>query len=188
MSLQNSTQIQLFYTGAKTVEESQESPKNSLGGYKSSSLIPNNQVWNIFGDIALLAEKRTEVKGIMLKNISEVELSNVAIWFDNLVSDIFSLQIAGVVVDGNKLEMDKLPNTYSLPFGIEFYDAIESSKLIIGTLAVGQVIGLWLKRETEEDSIRDLLSCKSLYEKFKAEEEPYIKDGSFDLNIYYETS
>ena len=62
--------MRLFYTGATEYLEPQNSPRLSIGGFVSSSPLPNDILNGIFGSISdyKAVNGLKEVRGVVLKN------------------------------------------------------------------------------------------------------------------------
>lgn len=80
--------IRLYYTGAKSFLEEQRSPSKSLGGYISSSAIPNALINNLYADISYsnLQEGVQQLRVIALKNEGISTLVNVTAHIEHIVN------------------------------------------------------------------------------------------------------
>ncbi len=179
--------IELYYTGARASEQEQKNPSVSLGGYKSSTKVPNARLSNLFSDISLLAEQRglTEVIGIIAKNAYTSPISAIKAWFVYPTSPFTSYEIAIVATscECNEPYMEQLQDRFSLPYTAEFHPATETSKLsVTGTIEAGSYFGIWIKR-----SIIDLSSYRTpaaLLTEFDSGTPPETQE-TVDLKIDY---
>jgi len=182
--------IELLYTGASADGESQTAPRSSLGGYVSSSVIPNGQLANLFMNIGLLSTTKFETKGIVLKNTSGSTITNLEFWFTIGNDEIFNAEIGAVWI-GSSGSMELLQNTYSIPYSITFEEALVDSKVGIGSPTTGNIlddemVGLWIKRINDRDAIKTMLDCDNLYTKYQADEVVYDPESSLVLNFTYD--
>ena len=95
--------IKLYYTTTKGVEEINTRPDLSLGGYKSSTPIPNNSVNNLFSDISIYSaiREQDEIIGVIAKNESENDIENVRFWFGFPEDCQKNIKISAVDLDSN---------------------------------------------------------------------------------------
>lgn len=115
--------LTFLYTGAKELGTTQIAPQISLGGYISNSPIPNDQLYNLFSDVALLSEEKFVTKAVAIINSTKDPnaqiLNKIKMWFHNENKEKFFRLEMGVV-ELNNGEMQLIPNTYATPYGIEF--------------------------------------------------------------------
>lgn len=74
--------LSIYYTGATQHQGKQEIPSSSLGGFISSSLIPNDALNNLFSEISTLAleKKIRQTRVIAIKNISNSTLTGLKVY------------------------------------------------------------------------------------------------------------
>jgi len=146
--------MKLYYTTTAKVDAPQQKPTQSLGGFKSSSPIPNSAFGNLFPDISLLTieKKLPEYIGLILINERPNPVSEVKIWINNAVENICNYKIA-VVELNSRNEFETLPSGNSKPLFAEFYTANnETDAIIIGEMVINEQYGLWLERSINADS------------------------------------
>lgn len=119
----------LFLTGAEnSLQRTSESPQidvsKSLGGYISSSLVPNGALNSLFDLISLttLKDKRSEVVGIALINKFDYSVSNVTLKVITSDTNIANFKIAATEI-GEDMSMEHIANRYSEPMLANFVDA-----------------------------------------------------------------
>ena len=102
----------------------QNDPMRSLGGFVSSSPVPNSAVNGIFDLIsALTLEKRQkEVVGICLINKFDFPVKNVTLKIIGDDTNLAEFRVAAVSV-GADLFMEKIANRYQEPIQAEFFSA-----------------------------------------------------------------
>lgn len=151
--------IKLYYTTTAGENELQSRFDKSLGGYKSSSLVLNDDFDNFFGDISnytIQNSDKSNYIGIIIKN-EGVDKTDINIWFE-YPSDSYSvIELAAVDLttdsDGFKY-MENIPTISSTPVYADFYEADgEVNKLNIGGLLSDEAVGIWLKRTIDRDVV-----------------------------------
>lgn len=120
--------MRFYYTGAKTYLGVQTNPLTSLGGFISSSPIPNNQLANLFGEISLLTinENLTENRAIVLKNELGANKSGLRLYYIYPKKAVTKLKIAAIAPTENgcdEFSLESLPNQRSSPYYATFYEA-----------------------------------------------------------------
>lgn len=164
-----STQVEdlkFYLSGAVEHEALQNSPMRSLGGYRSSVLLPNGRLDNLFDEVGIYeAQNGSEVfRCLFLKNESG----------DNSAMTDLSLHITGKQ-DFEKIKfgvsqppaadgrVQMLDSQSDMPYNVTFYEAYseEEKVVLINNLGAGQVLALWLMRElspTSETNIKNQIS------------------------------
>ena len=141
----------MFYlTGAsssstKTNEIPQIDVNKSLGGYISTSIVPNGNVNALFDMISLttLKNKPKEIIAIGLVNKFDYIARNVYVRLVTRPDYIGKFKLAAVSV-GDDLMMEHIPNRYSEPMQAEFHDVDFCRASVIGKIvnvaSVGEII------------------------------------------------
>lgn len=118
----------LYLTGAaNSLAKSSEAPQTdvskSLGGYVSSSIVPNGNINALFDMISLntLKNKPKETIAIALVNKFDFNTLNVGIKIVTKKNFIGKFKVA-VVEIGNDFLMEHIDNRYSEPIQAEFHD------------------------------------------------------------------
>ena len=159
--------MKFYYTTTAGENLEQRKKEVSLGGYKSSTLVPNNYLNNIFGDISLLTIQRNQEMYIALVLVNETggDITNLNAWFvyptddeNNNISDT-KIEIAAVLMsqDDEGVDiMENVENMYSAPYSANFFEAdSEDNKVtLISSFTNGDKIGIWLKRSLLIDKIK----------------------------------
>lgn len=119
----------LYLTGASSsLKRSEESPQadvsKSLGGYVSSSLVPNGALNSLFDLISIttLKDKRNEIVGIALVNKFDFDVKNVTLKIVTSDTNIAKFKVAATAL-GEDMSMEHIANRYSEPMMAEFVDA-----------------------------------------------------------------
>lgn len=146
--------LKLYYTVSSGYLDIQGNYINSLGGFPSSTEVPNDVFDNLFDEISLseIKDVKTQYRAIIIKNESEEVIENIELWFEKKDSNICSYQIGATLLSNDEQPfMEHIPSVYSKPLYTQLYDAIVDSKVSIGNLNPGQMIGLWLSRTVDKE-------------------------------------
>jgi len=144
--------LKLYYT--TTAGEDQVQPKSyrSLGGYKSSSLVKNDDFDNFFGEITnytISQNNQNQYIGVILKN-EGTALTNILFYFTTASDSYSEWEIAAVdlATDGDGVKfMENIPTIHSMPTSASFNKAEGFGNAVdLGDLAQDEKIGLWFKR------------------------------------------
>lgn len=123
--------MMLYLTGAQTslVKSGGDSPQNdvnqSLGGYVSSSPVPNGAINEIFDLISsyTLEKKVPETLAFALVNEFEQVAKDVTLSVITDEGNLAEFKVAAVVVDKNTMIMEHIANRYQSPISVQFHDA-----------------------------------------------------------------
>lgn len=142
--------IELHYTGAREVLAEQTKPYTSLGGFIASTLVPNGRLSNLFGGVSELTKmnNRDEIIALAVKNIGDLAISDISIWFEYGETPAASLEIAVAAIDQSELYMEEVTSSQDLPYhASDFHLATEADPLIVsGSLSSKNYLGIWIKR------------------------------------------
>ena len=178
--------MRLYYTTTAKQDSPQQKPSQSLGGYKSSSPVPNSALGNLFSDLSLLTLEKNlpEYLGLVLKNERDNSVSNIKIWINNPVNNLCKYKLAVVELSSvNSFEM--LPSINSKPLYAEFYDVdSEVNSIEIGPMLRGEQYGIWLERtiNTESEEFKSLKNCDLTSTPLSQIEEMEIKISFTDVS------
>lgn len=111
--------MKLFYSGAQSLDSEQQNPIKSLGGFRSSTMIPNGDLNSLFDDVSLnsIEERLKEVKVCYLKNTKTTSLSEITLFTEQSTDSPFSLRIGAV----SGLNAELLGSKNQIPYGVQFY-------------------------------------------------------------------
>lgn len=146
--------LKLYYTVSSGYLDIQGNYINSLGGFPSSTEVPNDVFDNLFDEISLseIKDVKTQYRAIVIKNEGEEIVENIELWFEKKDSNICSYQIGATLLSNDEQPfMEHIPSVYSKPLYTQLYDAAIDSKVSIGNLNPGQMIGLWLSRTVDKE-------------------------------------
>jgi hypothetical protein len=164
--------MKLYYTVSSQSEAPQTKPQLSLGGFKSSSQLANSQFENLFGDITPITISnfnQNRYIGLVLKNETGADITNVKLWFNYPDGCYTNLKVAAV--DMIQDQMEHIDTPTSKPLSGDFYVATEEVKADLGDLIDGEMIGIWIERELKLDVITEQQS--NIYEPDPALESRY---------------
>lgn len=161
--------MKLYYTGASEFEGEQKDPASSLGGWISSTQIPNGLKSNMFGSLSeyTISNDFREVIGIALKNTTGAEIADITAYFtpdpDNALA---KFKIAAVQVSGGGScgwFIETIDSNKALPYNGTFYEAEgQENAVSLGTLAADAFLGIWIMREIDQEAVAAQKTCDQL--------------------------
>ena len=166
--------MRLFYTGASKGGEEQEIPSQSLGGYVSSSPLPNGSINNLFGGISQYGKQKAlrQVRAIVLKNESGATV-NPVVWYDNVSSEpITNYRFAFVALAQSDCGwfMETIDQQDALPINAQFIDPRKQANAVsLPALPNDGYIGMWIERTFNKKNTDAASSCENLLDKFNSE-------------------
>lgn len=146
--------LKLYYTVSSGYLDIQNNYINSLGGFPSSTEIPNDVFDNLFDEISIseIKDTKTQYRAIVIKNEGESVLKNVELWFEKKDSNICFYQIGATLLSNDEQPfMEQTPSIYSKPLYTQLFDATVDAKVSVGDIQPNQMIGLWLSRTVDKE-------------------------------------
>ena len=156
--------MRLYYTIISENGAPQTRPDLSLGGYTSSTLVPNADIGNLFSDLSCYSvrENRDEYIALTLVNETGAEVVDVTLYFDYPPNRQKDIEMAFVTFNSND-EIEIVPTPYSVPYNATFNAADGVVNAInIGNIAVDGKVGIWFKRIINVDNYNAVYSDESL--------------------------
>lgn len=150
--------MRLYYTTTTGFNAEQSTPSNSLGGYKSATLVPNDVFDNLFDEVSVygMSQAKTQYRALVLVNELNTVVNDVALWFDlsKVKTPYYSFLIGAIKMsadsEGNPI-MENVPTIYSRPFQTQLYPATVDAKVTIGNIEPQQMIGLWFAKVPDKE-------------------------------------
>lgn len=176
-----------YYSGAKSLDVEQRSPEKSLGGFRSSTVVPNGRINSMFNDFSSLSvnEGKSETKAFFIKNDFNTKVTGILIYATYPENPEIQFEIASVKGD----EMELLKSSSDEPYYEEFYDCrvvLSYVDLKINeTFIIGEVVKIEGVEIPVPDGRRETFmnnAVKAFDSSFKYK--AYIIDGS-TLRIEY---
>lgn len=184
--------MRLYYTGSSKPAIPQTNPDKSLGGFMSSSLLPNDFFNNIFSDVSKLSiqNKLVETRAVALLNEEiDGDVESIRLYYIYPENTQIKLQVAAVrtTLDncGDPV-MEKIPSLRGKPLYATFYEA--SADYARGTMTItvapsnGDIISI------NQDNVA--IATTSTF----SQTTPTIEDAidaivdAFEDNTYYEVT
>ena len=165
--------MRFYYTGLNKGGAVQANPNLSLGGYVSTSPLPNGAINNLFGGISEYGKENQvrQVRAIALKNELGV-VANPIIWYDNNSAEpITNYRFAFVAMSTDECGtfMEKIGQGDALPINATFIDPhSESNKVALPAMPIDGYIGVWIERTYNKKAVADASSCANLIAKFNS--------------------
>jgi len=165
----------IYYTGATREGETQPEASLSLGGYLSSSVIPNDVLGNLFSGLSrnLLENKIRETRGIVLQNDSAQQATGIRLWFVVDAESKVEYRVAVVTLaeDDCGRYMELLPNGNATPYTATFNSANgEPNAINLPNMDSNAIIGLWIERAVKDD-VTAVETCDEVYTRYQNDEE-----------------
>lgn len=169
----------LFYTGASSADQEQPISSKSLGGYVSSTMIPNDIINNLFGSMVDYSAKYKEYRLIAVKNLTGQSITSANIWIESGLNSYGKYRLAAVspsLDNCNKEIFEKIVSANAKPFYAEFEDANDESTAIQITdpIIENEIFGIWVERTASQyaiDNYDQNKSCDQLANDFNENEE-----------------
>jgi hypothetical protein len=153
--------MRFYYTTSQGEGYEQKQATLSLGGYQSSSGVPNDYFNNLFGDITsfTIDKNQSEYIAMMLVNETGNDATNLQLYF-TFPSDSYSKYQVGAVVPTQDSEgvdiIERVENINARPFDPTFVDANGVGGAVsLGNLLNGAKLGIWIKRDLLPDAISE---------------------------------
>lgn len=153
--------MNLYYTTTTGYDNVQANPERSLGGFKSSTPVGNDDYGNVFDEISLLTIRngRDEYRAIMVKNDYSERIENIQIGVTMPENSICRYRLAiGELVyqdkDGRRF-MENVNSIYVKPFRGDFIDVTDGATLNFGSLDPGEERGLWICRSIDKEAAKE---------------------------------
>lgn len=154
--------MQLYYTTTTGYNAIQTTPSRSLGGFKSSTLVINDDFSNLFDDVSIMTVRnaRPEYRAIILRNELVNPVRKVKVSVRNAAGSICRYKMAvEYLATADKYGTKKMSNVQSAqsrPFSVQFVDMSDGSTLDIAeSLNSGQEVGIWICRELDKTRAKE---------------------------------
>lgn len=184
--------MQLLYSGAESDNALQFDPNLSLGGFISSSPIPNGKLNNIFPPISrqIASHNIGATRLIVLKNGGQ-DVTNLKVWTErgNLSSYQIALVAPALNTKGQKVfeaiyDSDSIPYQATLEEKDGFANAID-----VTNVSANDTIGIWIRRNLDLDNFTQLdgvnfdvtLPCSELETLLTEDANLSIDDGTLKI-------
>ena len=153
--------MNLYYTTTTGYDQEQPNPDRSLGGYKSSTRVVNDDFNNIFDEISIMTIRsgRDEYRAIVIKNEYTTRIDNLQVRITAPEDAICTYKLAvgemNIVDKYRRVLMENVATINNKPFHATFVDMSEPDVVLqVGSLEPGQEIGLWVCRHVNQDEAR----------------------------------
>lgn len=141
--------MRLFYTGASLKDGVQNSPHSSLGGFVSSSVVPNGKANALFPDLDLqdLNDGLEDIIGVVLKNETGATVTNLRVYSVENTDNYGTFELAAVSVNSNG-SIEIINDRKSLPYTGTFFNivGVANERVLVASLDNDAMIGLWIRR------------------------------------------
>lgn len=154
--------IVFYYTNAAVKDGEQKEPKKSLGGYISSTTVPNAKKGNLFGDLGAidLQNDSERIIAIAAKNISQAALNDLTfkVSTPTILPQNVRFRFALVTVEDGVME--QIDHFDATPYVGSFQELgqdiqYDEEVAVVSSLGVGDAIGIWVQRVIEKSDSPD---------------------------------
>lgn len=152
--------MNLYYTVSSGYNEAQPNPDRSLGGYKSSTLVGNDDFGNMFDEISIMTIRsgRDEYRAIIIRNDFATGVMNLTAKVILPESAICTYKLAVAPLTGmdkyRRRFMENVMTVNNKPFHATFMDIAPDAVLEIGNLNPEEEIGLWICRHVDKEAAK----------------------------------
>jgi len=183
--------MELFYTVTSQEGAAQSKPELSLGGFCSSSKVPNDVLGNLFSEVSAysLQNPKKEYIGIILKNTLG-SISSLGFWMNVPEGSLCKFRMSVVELTGDG-QMEMVPSVNSKPLYAEFYETSEQDPIELQfetPFEVGSMLGIWVERsiDVQSDEYSKRNNCDFLYQMFtKGETWPVQEEAELKIEFQY---
>ncbi len=145
--------MRFLYSGATAYLLPQNNISLSLGGFVSSTIVPNGRLNSLFSDGSYKAAKfgSVETKALILENETQAGVTGVTFGYQYSVDPDFKIEVAVVTLSNNQ-SMEQLESIRDTPYYGTFYEANVDpdnnidNRLDLGDIAAGSRLGIWIRR------------------------------------------
>lgn len=162
--------VELYYTGANEFLGNQSDPSQSLGGFISCTLIPNDIVGNLFGTLSksLIALDKFQTRVIAIKNNTGSDLTGLNAYFtlpvdsegnfNNLAQYEIGYQQPQVDAESGDLKVENLSNQFALPFMNTSFQVSNgvSQAISLPNLSNQEYLGIYIRRKPTQETVQGL--------------------------------
>jgi len=152
--------MRLYYTTITGHLNENKDPRKSLGGYRSSTVIPNGKINSLFTDITdfSIDNPKDEYIAVCLFNDTG-STQSVKLWAELGTTDdpcYSKIALAAVTmpISGEYPIMEYVRSNNERPYVGDFIEYTIQNKADLGNIPNNTGIGLWIKRSLDIDLIR----------------------------------
>ncbi len=145
--------MKIYFTSSSTFLGAQTDPLSSLGGYVSSSALPNGSLNGVFPEVTIQDIKKgsTTYICLALKNETGVD-QTISLYYDNTSTHpLTTYQMALVspfvnVACNNENTAEVVNNIFSKPLSATFASNLGVGNGLATTIVAGEYIVIWIER------------------------------------------
>ena len=187
--------LRFYYTVSSGYNSPQTKVSDSLGGYKSSTPVPNDMFSNLFDEISLnlASNPRSQYVALVLKNEGTETLKNVELWFSSVTDNPYGTITVGAIGMGKDEEENPVTSCTSSinekPYWIQFHEAKEEEPVSLGDMEAGKEICLWFCRSLDKEIIKsdyDLVAERDMNTQNRYKKVEKQTEEIFNINLLWE--
>ena len=152
--------MNIYYTTSAGKDQLQPKTTASLGGYKASNTVKNDDFDNVFGEVSAytLNQNRDQYIALVLKNDLPTTATNVQIWIEKEATTPFcNFEVAAVQMsddaEGIKV-MERTRDIFSRPYYADFQALDVENKGSLGDILADGEVGIWIKRSLDLNTVK----------------------------------
>jgi hypothetical protein len=153
--------MNIYYTTSAGEDQHQPKTSASLGGYKAQNTVKNDDFDNVFSEISAytINQNKDQYIALVIKNDLPATKSNVQVWIEDVSDNPYcKYEVSAIQMSADSEGVDAMERTrdiFSRPYYADFQELNADSKGVIGTMAVGAKIGIWIKRSLVMENINN---------------------------------
>ena len=185
--------LRFYYTVSSGYNSPQSKVSDSLGGYKSSTLVPNDVFGNLFDEISLnlASNPHSQYVALVLKNEGTETLKNVELWFSSVTdNDHIRLPVEHDICPGMIYPVTSRTSSMNeKPYWIQFYEAKEEEPVSLGDMEAGKEVCLWFCRSLDKEIIKndyDLVVERDMNTQNRYKKVEKQTEEIFNINLVWE--
>ena len=161
--------MRFLYTGASAFLKPQNNPSLSLGGFMSSTVLPNGRMNSLFSDGSYFGSKygNVETKALILENESGVAVNNLKLGYKYTGNLDFMIEVAFVTLQAPDFQqIEKIGNVREMPYYASFIEAniegLIDNSAALGTMVPSGKLGVWIRRTQMRQSSKPCSEIQSI--------------------------
>ena len=149
----------LYYTTVAGENSEQPDVNKSFGGYKSSTVVTNDDFGNLFDEISIMSIRngRDEYRALVFKNETEQTLRKVAVTMNIPEGGFCSYKLAVTrmtkVDEYGQAYMERTASGYSKPMSVKFVE-MPGNAIEVGEMKADEMIGIWVCRHIDKEEAK----------------------------------
>jgi hypothetical protein len=150
--------LKIYYSGGRESLAIQDSSLESLGGFRSSVLVPNGRIDSLFDEVGIQEATAGQdiCRAIYLRNTSELDTIRHLFLFITGKKEYEQMKFGVSIPESDIAPVQMLQTQNEIPYNVEFLEAYEEAEKVelVEELLPGKSIVLWLNRIITTTTLR----------------------------------